>query len=137
MGQKIIVNSNIFHLKLVDDPCDSKIEPCMIPAPFSCLTLPCILPFPPDQDIKRPKCKRKNLEYWVSREEHLDDKENIIVNFYANADNSFKELTIAGPSGSSETTELDRTRRKYTKEIAWVQCTPGFIKRFVIGGKSL
>ena len=111
----------------MDDSCDSNIEPDMRPEPFSCISRPCILPFPPDQDIKRLKCKRKNLEYWVSREEHLDDQDNIIVNFYANADNSFNELTIVGPSGSSETTQLDKTRRKYIKEIAWVQCTTGFI----------
>ena len=122
----IIVNSNIFLFQLADDSYDSNIEPDMIPEPFSCISRPCILPFPPDQDIKRLKCKRKDLEYWVSREEHLDDEENIIVNFYASADDSFKELTIEGPFGG-DTTQFDKTRRKYIKEIAWVQCTPGFI----------
>ena len=76
------------------------------------------IPFPLYKDIKRPKCKRKELKYWVMRMESLDVDGNKIVDFYANSEKTF---TLH----SSVTPEKDR--RKYLKEIAWVQCTAGFI----------
>ena len=65
------------------------------------------------------ECKLPELKYWVRREESMDIAGNKIVNFYANADKSFTERPLPDRSGAD--------RRKYTTEIAWVQCTPGFI----------
>ena len=89
-------------------------NPCRI---YSEVNVP--IPFPPDLQIKRMECRRPDLKYWVRREESTDIAGNKIVDFYANADESFAEIPLPDPSGHD--------RRKYMNEIAWVQCTPGFI----------
>ena len=76
------------------------------------------IPFPLYKDIDRPKCKRKELKYWVMRMESLDADGNKIVDFYANSEKTFKLHSSVTPQ---------KDRRKYLKEIAWVQCTAGFI----------
>jgi len=89
-------------------------DPCNI---FSKVDVP--IRFPPDKKLKRAGCKFKELKYWVMRQEREDSGGNKIVNLYANHDKSFTETQL--PDGSGPDT------RKYTMEIAWVQCTPGFI----------
>ena len=72
----------------------------------------------PKDRIPRKGCKLKTLEYWVRREESLDDAGNKIVDFYASADNIYK---------LDQKTKVKPEKPKYEKEIAWVRCSPGFI----------
>ena len=83
--------------------------------------------FPPDKNVKRSGCKVKDLNYWVMRQESEDSAGNKIVNLYANDDKSFTETGL--PDGSVP------DRKKYTREIAWVQCTPGFINEVHYRGR--
>ena len=111
----------------VEPKCDpEKIDPedsCNI---FSKVDVP--IRFPPDKGLKRAGCKVKPLNYWVLRQESEDSAGNKIVNLYANNDKSFTETQL--PDGSGPDT------RKYTTEIAWVQCTPGFINEVHYRSKS-
>ena len=84
--------------------------------------------FPPDKRLKRAGCKVKPLNYWVMRRESQDSAGNKIVNLYANHDKSFTLTQLHDGFGPDY--------RRYTKEIAWVQCTPGFINEVRYRSKS-
>ena len=83
--------------------------------------------FPPDNNVKRSGCKVKDLNYWVMRQESDDGAGNRIVNLYANDDKSFTETGLPGGNVADG--------KKYTREIAWVQCTPGFINEVHYRGR--
>ena len=116
----------MIHLgpNFVQPNCDQKDNehPCYI---YTKIGVP--IRFPPDENVKRSGCKVKDLNYWVMRQESDDGAGNRIVNLYANDDKSFTETRLPGGNVAD--------RKKYTREIAWVQCTPGFINEVHYRGR--
>ena len=77
-----------------------------------------VVKFPPKNSRKRKSCKRKDTTYWVVKKQ-FEGKD--YAYFYAASDKKFVEI------GSEDSEDKDSTKRRYTNQIARVECGHGFI----------